>query len=1334
MEEETNVQDTGIQEPNVQDTRDTSGVTNVNTEGTPPDTEVTPTTEVPPDTNEGQQKEYEFVPTDGGFELSPTSLETVVEEKGIKPKVPKETKEQVEQQYPVDFGNGIRINFPQDPTDEQLLQVQEKLNASGLLNKEANDQMEISRETLKNNETFKNAFKAIYERIHGEKFKGSDDELVSAYYTRFRIWEQNIAAQTILYSQLQGDYFDNKNRANLAILFHIWNRAVPFYKEGGNRWLEATKNPIELAKFVKENGRYWGEFAKDTIVAQGSDPFNYLFGASMAKSIVGAVTEKAGANVIKNLIAKRIAILLGVSEGFIQGSVGSLAEQAVFKDLGIRQEDVSALEAFGYGTATAVFGGWFAKRGAETAIGKGEEVVDALSRTEWYKKRAGKLTPITEDAIAHTVRVEESKNTMVNAYAALKKARENRLEDPSTYDRAYWDAAREHYHTILTQFITPENVKARFKTPDDAKVGINEALSKDILEVSFRALGVKPKDTIVDIARLYMNPKTSAIVAEAVAKSGKIKMAGEEAYTAMLIALEGALENEGKRLKVMEGDKDDITAIFKTWIDVQTTLSNRSTSLGRQFQYLKNRTQLNFTAEDYAGMSIQDRIDTVEKAFGLGGGDSTTEFLNDTATYLRDTTNKGIKRAANWINSLYINNLLGGFKTVRDNFIFSGLNLGFIIGSRALGSFLSGKEIRQEALAQLKELFTDHAMYSETLRLTAKAFSTSTPQLDNRFYLDQASGFTKNIDFGAVMRGESKIKGLMSDDLGNYGWLTVLGNCIKLLSDRGMVTVDEVVSNIAFRSRAAAIAYVEELAKDPSNTKLAWEVARQRAGQAVKEQIDATITGTPSLNPLVKKALQESREARFALDLESGGDVGSIGRLINHVTHPKYKPNEGTLVTGAKAFTSVFGTTIAPITRNPANIVNFVFETTPAVAFLSKRFRRDIKSGDPEKVGMAVGKLGLGTMLWGAALYSLFNDEITGEGPLDYSQRRVLTGGGEGQIRRPSNTVKGVSLQRTEPFGKYWKIAGAVQDIFKYGSDMDRTAAFSVLAVTLADKLTDVQGAQGLSRLNKLIQDIFNPSIDSDTKLQKGSVWAGRTATPFVPWYRIMDEMDFDEEAVRVVESGLEVILNKIPFISEKGDVRRDIITGEPLARNPVLFDRPEIPYKKFNVTTDRVNRELINVAPKGIEYIPRKLDGVNLKEFIFNKDTEQSYYDRLQELVGKVKSDYSFDEYKGKTLVEALNVLFDSDLYKKTSEVSNFGIDEATDQPLDVKNPREELIYVVVKRFRNMAIAKLYEEILEKVKQGDPEAIKMYNSMQNQAEWKAQSAQDVGLKDLIQP
>ena len=469
-------------------------------------------------------------------------------------------------------------------------------------------------------------------------------------------------------------------------------------------------------------------------------------------------------------------------------------------------------------------------------------------------------------------------------------------------------------------------------------------------------------------------------------------------------------------------------------------------------------------------------------------------------------------------------------------------------------------------------------------------------------------------------------------------------------------------SEMTYKGEAYSKAMLERRANDKA-TELGIEDPVDRI-DFIQGEVDKSMNGSPWLDKISKAGQERALEVTLQTPLRPGTIAHTIQQAFN--AHPQFR-------------------FIAPFIKTPANIMTFAAQrfdvagmgealrrTKFGVGFegleeSNNRMLRDFASGDANRRSEAIGRLSSGVALTGSAVALAMSGKITGRGPTDPEQRRILSDAGwmPYSFRTPDGNY--IQYLRMDPFATFF---GTVADMAEVATmagndDMDDfSLAVKGLAVATANNFTQKSFLEGIQKFFELLTD---PAAKWDNYIEQ---YAGA----LVPNTLAQAVGAFGDREMKEVNSISEKLRSRIPGLAEGVAPQRNLL-GEPMQRDSAWGSEAEgfgwldmvqpVAYRR--VKDDTISQELATLQ-HGFSPPKKKLNGLDL--LAYQSESGQSAYDRWSQLHGEVR-------VGGRNLRQALRALIRSKEYQGLS----------AETTVDFKSPRAAMIQRVVGQYRRSAL-----------------------------------------------
>lgn len=619
---------------------------------------------------------------------------------------------------------------------------------------------------------------------------------------------------------------------------------------------------------------------------------------------------------------------------------------------------------------------------------------------------------------------------------------------------------------------------------------------------------------------------------------------------------------------------------------------------------------------------------------------------------------------------VWVNGVLSGLKT----FVVNMNGLAMAVArpmEMSLGKLLTGQP--KEAKEAIRLAFTWTSKYSEALTFARKAWKEERPILANEMFIDDWAG--------GVIRSD------MDNPLGAS--INVFGRLIRTPT-RVMLFTDEFIKQATARAkvdemlRAKALKLVELGALDSSDmdrwvadevSRMMYDNGRIYSEKAVRDAaiISARDRGyqpnedafknhvrlyverhfDPSRGRIADEARKYAAEITWQTDLDGQGVLESVGGTIQ------------TLTRKVPFFKLIF-----PFVRTPTNLMVWLKDRS---LFGSMKMYKDFTSGDPTRKADAVGRLSVASGLWITAAIAAGNGVITGRGPKDPRQKKILQDAGW-QPYSIKTSEGYISYHRMEPFSFIFGIIADLHDTLNnvYEDPAIEQTYEKIIGATLSALSNSVSEKTYFTGLDMWFDAFTSGQPQKFARLFRN--YAASTVPNFAASF-----VPLVDDEVKEARTALDAMMAKIPGMSDEVEPYRNIL-GEPITKarswGPYGVLDPANPFTWSADTEDPVKTEL---AKLGYGFSPpaHTKDGVDLREL--RSKTGQSAYDRLQELTGQVS-------IGGQSLHQSLKKLMSSEAYRRMNDQSFEEID----------SPRVQEVKRVVARYRKQAQAQLLREFPE--------------------------------------
>ena len=593
------------------------------------------------------------------------------------------------------------------------------------------------------------------------------------------------------------------------------------------------------------------------------------------------------------------------------------------------------------------------------------------------------------------------------------------------------------------------------------------------------------------------------------------------------------------------------------------------------------------------------------------------------------------QKAIEVFNSLYINSLLSGTYTHAVNFLSNSYELLLKPAEQIAGGIVTAnmRSIRTGASQYFGMMFT----IGDTFNAVRIAFKQGDAILDP---------LARTQDNLRIINGKA-VRPISGSNLGFDGragtWIDRLG-IIAELPTRLLMSSDELFKQLNYRGRlyANAVDNTLELGLDISSKE-----GRANIDRIFKEGFDKNGMANVKDNPIAAESLQQARVATFTNSLEDG-------RLLNiGGSWQKFLRN------------SPYLRFLTPFVRTPTNLWRQFETRIPVYGAFTKPMRDLWRTGDRRARAEVLGRQVFGIS---AALYAYhltqasvkdkngnIYPKITGNGPKDFNIKKTWLNNGwqPYSIARENEdgTITYLQYNRMDPRFYLFGIAADMSENSNSINDEDKESMFAVIGLSAMRSAINKSYVRGLSDAFELAQRTTPENLEK---------YVGRQFANAIPYQALIGQgipgiTEYDTDMLEA-RGFVDELIKKTPLITKTDylEPRRDILTGDPIVRNPnSIYFNPEggisflsftqgpiLVGKESQLKDDPVTLEIARLKVALSE--PRKIiDNIELLDY---KIDGQSAYDYWTERVGKTK-------VRGLTLKEKLERTFESLSYKRQQD-----------------------------------------------------------------------------------
>lgn len=415
--------------------------------------------------------------------------------------------------------------------------------------------------------------------------------------------------------------------------------------------------------------------------------------------------------------------------------------------------------------------------------------------------------------------------------------------------------------------------------------------------------------------------------------------------------------------------------------------------------------------------------------------------------------------------------------------------------------------------------------------------------------------------------------------------------------------------------------------------------------------------------------LKELADRLFKASFEEGTGRGIYKAGRDWAADATYKTQlEGT----PRAFqqfvnSNPIGQFFFPFVRAPANVFDFIWQSTPGLNLLNRNMQEAIEKGGQE-AQRAIARSEFGSMMYGVAAFWAASGMITGKGPQDPQIRASWEKMGNKPYTMTLPSGERMSYRRGDPF---FASLGIMADFWAASGDVDEHDRYSMSAALMASFAANATNKSYMSNVDTLMQAL---SGGDARRWQKLFGSAAHSST--VP--ALLNDLNSDPYE-REVQSVWDAIASRAPGFSETLEPRMNIL-GEPIMRPAGFWNRTVNPLTLYGPIGDDFVAEELSKLGRALPDLPTHLAGGTIdlsnRKFFGADKGGKSPRTRWYELTGNPGD--------GATpLREVLGNLMKTDSWKNMT-------DDGAYKPGGMKY---KLASEVIMGYRELAYAKLLQE-----------------------------------------
>ena len=604
---------------------------------------------------------------------------------------------------------------------------------------------------------------------------------------------------------------------------------------------------------------------------------------------------------------------------------------------------------------------------------------------------------------------------------------------------------------------------------------------------------------------------------------------------------------------------------------------------------------------------------------------------------MNELTKSKFSRSIEAFTSLFINGLLGGTYTQAVNILGNSYEL-FLKPIEVI----AGATVRGDA----RTIRLGFAQYQGMIFQISDTFkSIRIAAMQGDAVLDP---FQRTQDNLQIVNGKA-VRPISASALG-IETSGIAGNAVDLIGKvvelpvRLLMTGDEIFKQFNYRGRLFSEAVDNTL-------ELGFKLGSKEGKANIKKIFDSGFdkNGKANVvdNDIAARALQNAREATFTNGLNDGRFF-NIGygwqKFVEQAPPLRF---------------------LTPFVRTPTNLWRQFETRVPIYGLFMKPMKEAWNSGDPRARADVLGRQIFGVSAMTYAGYLTMMDiedrdgniyrKITGAGPKDYQIRKQWEANGwQPYSIAQKNEDGSITYKQYNRMDPRFYIFGIAADVSENGDNINDVDKENVLFVAVAS------AAKGL--LNKAymrgLADAYE--VGSSDEPNAPAKYLGRLVGNSIPYQAFIGQgvpgiIEADKESYEA-RGFVDEILKKSYFLSkdEKLEKRIDILTGEPIVKNPTsIYYNPEggLSYlgltvgpmmvgRKSKIKEDKVRLEIIRLKRR-LPQPKRDLENINLTEIKKNNQSAHNYW---IERIGKT-------EVNGQNLYDTLLEIIESTDYEFAQE-----------------------------------------------------------------------------------
>lgn len=694
-------------------------------------------------------------------------------------------------------------------------------------------------------------------------------------------------------------------------------------------------------------------------------------------------------------------------------------------------------------------------------------------------------------------------------------------------------------------------------------------------------------DRVVDqMARLF-NADPAAVL-------GMVQKAGKDASTMVANMEAGYLVSNkmlgdtfalGTRIRLGDysefGSRAAAMAAFKKRIEIASSVYGAARSMTAASGRALRRMRLDFAVdpEAVAKLNTMDPERMLQLVVDTEG---------DPRALARIVGEPGLwEKTKDFLQFLYVNNLVSGWKTQVYNMMANGYMVGVrplerVIGATLLSPTPWGRGQGRVFKESLKQYTYLGSAFTDGFQVAAKAFLHN----DSILAPHRTEAYRGN---QAAARALGPLKPWTSP--GN-----ILHNALSIatlpigLPTRSLGAVDELVKQTVYRSKVLAAAHLD-VTEEAVTAGLTGKALRQYVEAGVRARLDNAFDELGrALDP---DALREAQVATFQNELTPG----SIGKWFQ---------------TGVSQNAAL--RLVLPFVKTPTNVIRYGWKLTPMLNLLQTEYRAMLTGQmGAEARAQATGQMMMGGLFMGAAAFAVSQGTITGGGPKDYKALETLKATGwqpySVVVEHDDGTKTYLPFNRLDPVAIPFGVMADLMDalhILEGDEDASVQSAIGGLLVAVSRQFTSKTYLTGVQQFLDFITEAGGK--DGEGLGKSAERYVGQTLANFIPYSAMLRQTNPDPY-LREARDISDKVLSTIPGFSSQLPAKYDA-WGDPMRVRTGLWSAAEDQEVDLEV-----QRLILEGGGQAVGRPQPVRNGVDLREITMSDG--KNAYEEYQRLAG---------------------------------------------------------------------------------------------------------------------